>query len=199
LSSPAQPISRAQIGPVADAVARGFHDNEVWRWVIPDADRCLKLMRRAYRARLRHLYLVRGEAWTTPGCEGGAFWIPPGEPKRRLRDGVAEALSLLPGIGIGGARRGSRIENLMDAHHPSEPHWYLEVLSIAPEYQRQGHGGALLAPVLERCDRDEVPAYLETNRESNLPYYRRFGFELTEKIALPDSPPLWLMWREPRG
>ena len=43
-----------------------------------------------------------------------------------------------------------------------------------------------------------MPAYLETNRESNLPYYRRFGFELTEKIALPDSPPLWLMWREPR-
>jgi GNAT superfamily N-acetyltransferase len=71
------------------------------------------------------------------------------------------------------------------------------VLSIAPEHQRQGHGAALLAPVLGRCDRDGTPAYLETNRESNLPYYRRFGFELTERVSLPDSPPLWLMWREP--
>ena len=68
---------------MADAVARGFHDNEVWAWVIPDERRRLRLMRRAYRARLRHLYLVRGEAWTTPELAGGAFWIPPGEPKRR--------------------------------------------------------------------------------------------------------------------
>ena len=57
------------------------------------------------------------------------------------------------------------------------------MLSIAPEHQRRGHGAALLAPVLARCDADAVPAYLETNRESNLPYYRRFGFELTETIA----------------
>jgi GNAT superfamily N-acetyltransferase len=194
----ARPVTRDQIAPVADAVSRGFHDNEIWRWIIPDEDQCLRLMKRSYRARLRHLYLVRGEAWTTPGIEGGAFWIPPGEPKRRLRDGLAETLALLPGIGIGGARRGSRIERLMEEHHPRQPHWYLEVLSIAPEHQRQGHGATLLAPVLERCDRDGAPAYLETNRESNLPYYRRFGFEPTEEISLPDGPPVWLMWREPQ-
>ncbi len=182
---------------MADAVARGFHDNEVWAWVIPDERRRLRLMRRAYRARLRHLYLVRGEAWTTPELAGGAFWIPPGEPKRRARDNLAEIISLVPGIGIGGARRGTRIDRLMERRHPIEPHWYLEVLSIAPEHQRRGHGAALLAPVLARCDADAVPAFLETNRESNLPYYRRFGFALTETISLPDGPPLWLMWREP--
>ena len=194
----AQPVAPGQVEAVADAVARGFHDNEIWRWVVPDEARCLKLMRRAYRLRLRGVYTKRGEAWTTPGCEGGAFWIPPGQPKRRPREELAEAFALLPGIGLGGARRGTRIERLLDEHHPHEPHWYLECLSIAPEHQRQGHGAALLAPVLDRCDRDDIPAFLETNRESNLPYYRRFGFELTERIGLPDSPPLWLMWREPR-
>ncbi len=197
MSVPVQPVAREQIAAVADAVTRGFHDNEIWSWVIPDRDRRLRLMGRAYRARLRHLYLVRGEAWTTPDAAGGAFWIPPGQPKRRLRDDLAEVISVLPGIGLGGARRGYRIGRLMEEHHPREPHWYLEVLSIAPEHQRRGHGSALLAPVLARCDRDRVPAYLETNRESNLPYYRRFGFELTTEVALPDSPPLWLMWREP--
>jgi hypothetical protein len=44
-----------------------------------------------------------------------------------------------------------------------------------------------------------MPCYLETQRESNIPYYRRFGFELTDEISLHDSPPLWLMWREARG
>lgn len=193
----ALPVAREQIRAVAGAVARGFHDNEIWAWVIPDDRRRARLLPRVYRARLRHLYLVRGEAWTTPGATGGALWIPPDEPKRRPRDQLAEALSLFPGIGLAGARRGARIEELMAEHHPSEPHWYLEVLSIDSAHQRQGHGAALLAPVLDRCDADATPAFLETNRESNLPYYRRFGFELTEKISLPDSPPLWLMWRRP--
>ena len=34
-----------------------------------------------------------------------------------------------------------------------------------------------------------MPAYLETQREANVPYYRRFGWELTGEIALDDSPP----------
>ena len=190
-------VRRDHVAAVADAVARGFHDNEIWSWVIPDDRRRAKLLRRAYRARLRHLYLLRGEAWTTPDAVGAALWIPPGEPKRRPRDQIAEALALLPGIGLGGARRGARIEELMAAHHPHEPHWYLEVLSINPANQRQGHGSALLAPVLARCDDEELPAYLETNRKSNVPYYLRFGFELGDEVSLDDSPPLWLMWREP--
>lgn len=182
---------------MAEAVARGFHDNEIWAWVVPDERRRVRLMARVYRRRLRHLYMVRGEAWTTPDTVGGAFWIPPGQPKRRLRDGLAEATALFPGLGVRGARRGSRLDRVMAEHHPTEPHWYLEVLSIAPEHQREGHGAALLSPVLERCDHDRVPAYLETNRESNLPYYRRFGFDLTQQVAPEGGPPLWLMWREP--
>jgi len=70
-----------------------------------------------------------------------------------------------------------------------------------------GAGGALWLPPdthklsepgLERADADRLPAYLETQRESNIPFYRRFGFELVEKISLGDSPPLWTMWREAR-
>lgn len=196
-ASTAIPVERDRIDPVATAIALGFQDNEIWEWVIPDDARRARLLFKSYRSRLHHLYLPRGEAWTTPDAVGGALWLPPGAPKRRLREQLFEALALLPGIGLGGARRGTRIEELMDAHHPAEPHWYLEVLSIDPGHQRQGHGSTLLAPVLDRCDADGVPAYLETNRESNLPYYRRFGFELTERISLPDSPPLWLMWRDP--
>jgi GNAT superfamily N-acetyltransferase len=192
------PVTRELIHPVAEAVSRGFHDNEIWAWVIPDDRRRARLLPRLYRARLRHLYIPRGEAWTTPDAFGGALWIPPGAPKRTLRDQTAEALALLPGIGIAGARRGTRIDELMAEHQPSEPHWYLEALSIDPDHQRRGHGTTLLRPILERADADGTPAYLETNRESNIPYYHRFGFELTERIALPDSPPLWLMWREPR-
>ena len=58
-------------------------------------------------------------------------------------------------------------------------------------------GTALIRPGLDRADAEDVSVYLETQRFSNVPYYERFGFELTGEISLPDSPPVWLMSRPP--
>lgn len=85
----------------------------------------------------------------------------------------------------------------MVANWPREPHWYLSVLSVSPESQRQGHGGALIRPGLEAADADRVGCWLETQRESNVPFYARFGFELIRRIEIDPEIPLWLMWRPP--
>ena len=56
-----------------------------------------------------------------------------------------------------------------------------------------------MAPVLERCDDEGVPAYLESSKEKNVPYYERHGFRVTGELRLPkDGPPLWAMWRDPK-
>ncbi len=51
--------------------------------------------------------------------------------------------------------------------------------------------------MLERCDAEGLPSYLETQRRANIPYYERFGFSLKGEVTALDSPPLWLLWREP--
>lgn len=56
-----------------------------------------------------------------------------------------------------------------------------------------------MAPVLERCDREGLPAYLEASSARNRALYLRHGFEVVEEVHLPaDGPPVWLMWRNPR-
>ena len=81
--------------------------------------------------------------------------------------------------------------------HPSEPHWYLEGLGTHPDWQRRGVASAVLAPILQRCDDEGLPAYLETQKESNVPFYRRHGFEVTATHQLSNGGPnVWLMWRE---
>ena len=54
--------------------------------------------------------------------------------------------------------------------------------------------------MLERCDAEGLPAYLESSKERNVPFYRRHGFEVREEIHFgPGGPPMWPMWRAPRA
>jgi GNAT superfamily N-acetyltransferase len=82
--------------------------------------------------------------------------------------------------------------------HPKEPHWYLAVLGTAPEHQGKGVGSALMKPILDRCDGEGVPAYLESSKESNIPFYKRHGFEVTGEIQAKNGPKVWPMWRDPQ-
>ena len=69
-----------------------------------------------------------------------------------------------------------------------------------PEWQGRGLGAALLNAVLERCDRERVPAFLEASRPRNRDLYERHGFAVTEEFRLGrGAPPQWRMWREPRA
>jgi hypothetical protein len=65
------------------------------------------------------------------------------------------------------------------------PHWYLALLGVSPGYQRQGIGGALLTPVLQRADREGAACYLETFVADNVPFYERRGFQVVETGVEP--------------
>lgn len=86
----------------------------------------------------------------------------------------------------------------MTQHRPATPHHYLALLATRPDCQGQGLGSALLGPVLARSDREGVPAYTESSNPRNIRLYERHGFGVVDELTLPDGPPLWPMWREPR-
>ena len=74
----------------------------------------------------------------------------------------------------------------------------IRVLAAAPGRQARGLGGALLQPILDRCDRDGHGAYLEATTSRGRDLYLRYGFAMLEEVALPGGGPLlWRMWRGP--
>jgi predicted N-acetyltransferase YhbS len=106
---------------------------------------------------------------------------------------------LLLAVGLRGARRMMLTMGALKKSHPREPHWYLMGLATDPPKQRTGVGTALVRPVLDRCDGAKLGAYLETQKQANVPYYERFGFRVVNEIDLPKGGPhLWLMWRNPQ-
>lgn len=189
-----EPLTRESLPGAADAIAAGFGDNEIWVWMVPRDRLRGPGLRRYYRVVLRKIFEPMGQCWVSGDRMGAAIWNPPERWQLTKREQRAELRAMLPWLS-GGLTKGQRIEALMKEHHPREPHWYLHTLSIDPRRQRMGYGSALIEPGLARADRERLPCYLETQRESNIPFYARFGFELQRQISLPESPPLWTMWR----
>ncbi len=85
----------------------------------------------------------------------------------------------------------------MRAHHIVEPHFYLPFIGVHPDQQGRGHGIEVLQPVLDICDRNGLPAYLEASSPRSVPFYRRAGFEITAEFAPEGGPRLTGMRRPP--
>jgi ribosomal protein S18 acetylase RimI-like enzyme len=126
------------------------------------------------------------------------MWLPP----RTGTPTVRELVGQIPKLLVLGRRAGVALEvvKLVEPRHPKKPHYYLGGLGTDPQWQKRGLGSAVLAPVLDICDRDAVPAYLESSKEENISFYRRHRFEVIDEVVIPESSVhLWLMWREPLG
>lgn len=180
----------------ADAVARGFQENEIWMWLLPRDRRRARVERRQYRSVVKHVFVPRKSAWMTREGTGAALWFPPGTKKLTPKETAAEALPFLP-EGLFQLGKLTRLDTAIKAKWPVEPHWYLSVLSVSPESQGKGHGSALIRPGLKMADQQGVGAWLETQRQSNIGFYERFGFEMAGQIEV-DGNPLWMMWRPAR-
>lgn len=79
-----------------------------------------------------------------------------------------------------------------------EPHWYLAMLGVPPEYQGQGIGGRLIQPVLQVADGTKTPCYLETSTAEAVRFYQRHGFEIVDRGRFANRP-YWAMKRNPQS
>lgn len=174
------------------AMADAFFEDPIFGWLMPnDAKRAARL-HRYFAIELRHLALARGRVWTTTDLAGAALTLPPGAWRAPLR------VTLLEG-GAFGVRlsRAARMAAAIELRHVREHHYYVRDVGVLPAMQGKGLGSALLAPTLNRCDRERLPAYLEASSERNAALYARLGFELVDELRVKGSPPLRLMLRPP--
>ncbi|MFF1450609.1 GNAT family N-acetyltransferase [Streptomyces sp. NPDC058274] len=177
---------------------QAFQNDPVSSWIFPDeADR------RATHPKLMAVFLdivlAEGRVDVTEDGTACAMWLSvpadaghadDDEGPVRLREAVDPDNERVELVG--------RLTN--EIHPAGRAHEYLWMIAVAPGHQGEGLGSALMQPVLDRCDREGLPAYLEASSTRSRRLYERLGFVFrSPAVDLPGGPPMWPMWREPQA
>lgn len=196
-----RPAQSADVRALSVTLGRAFYEDPIMKWMLPDDRLRAKGLPRMFAILTRRQYLGRGGVEVASnGSDIGAatLWDPPSPPRPSRLD----ELMLMPAflwIFRSRAKAAQEVAELMKKVHPEEPHWYLTAIGSDPTVRGAGFGQALLRSRLDRCDAEHAPAYLESTKQETVPYYMRFGFQVTGEIKLPDGgPSMWPMWRAAR-
>ena len=186
-------VVNAQI--VGRALAAAFEDDPHMRWVFR-SDRLSKLQR-GYPLFIERFWAPHGEVHFDDPEDGAAVWLRPGEWHTPFGAQLRATVPIAR-IARGDLGRLLKASTFIERRHPKQPHWYLPMIGVAPHARGRGLGSSLLQRMLDRCDAEGSPAYLEASSEKNRPLYERHGFVVTDEWRYaPDAPPVWPMWREP--
>ena len=182
-------VAAADVERAVAVIALAFSADPAARWTYPDPRQYLAQFPALVRA-FGGKAFAEGTAHHVNSYAGAALWLPPGiEPDQ------AALKATLP---EGREAELAAVFEEMARYHPSEPHWYLPLIGVDPAHQRKGYGAALLREALRRCDRDHLPAYLESTNPANIKLYQAQGFEVLGTIQVGSSPPLFPMRRAAR-
>lgn len=185
-------VTPAQEAKAIATIALAFASDPMMRWSFPDPETYLAIVPDFIRA-FGGGAVAHGSADMTADFAAVALWLPPGvEPDGEAMGRIIEAHMPPEKMEDGGG-----LVEQMHKFHPHEPHWYLPLIGTDPAQQGKGHGAALMAHAVARCDARGEPAYLESSNPANVPFYERFGFKVMGEIQQGSSPRLVPMLRKP--
>ncbi len=193
------PLQKRDVPQAAAVLVDAFEHDPIWQVVLSDTTPTQKAG--AFETPL--LYCLKyGEVYTTSeNLEGIAAWmlgdLAVMTPWRMVRSGAMRA-ALKMGWKV--AKKMEPIFGPLDADRQEimkgRSFTYLQIIGVAPALQGQGFGGKLLRALIEESERTRTPLYLETETESNVRMYERFGFVVVKENVLPVIHlPMWEMVR----
>lgn len=168
---------------VIDILKKSFGDNKSVNYVVKQdqkrEDRIKGLMEYSF-----DLCNAFGEVWMSEDLQACALILFPDKKKTSVKTILWDLKLALSVIGLDRLSTVLKRESMIKTQHPKEPFAYLWFIGVNPSKQGRGIGSAFIQEVIDKCEKDQRPIYLETSMERNLPFYQKFGFEIFKSLDL---------------
>ncbi|GIJ80375.1 Acetyltransferase (GNAT) domain-containing protein [Micromonospora phaseoli] len=181
----------AEKDKVAALIADALHPDPLAAWLVPEATHRRRILTEVAAIWVEHA-MFYGDTYVTDDLNAAAVGFhryrsipPPANYCSRLTDAAGHH-----------AERFEILDGLLIARRPTEPHYHLAFLAVAPVAQRQGIGAAMLAHHRDRLDHVDLPSWTDTTGECQ-DVYTRYGYTPQEAIRVPASPAITPMRRTP--
>ena len=195
-------LEKRNVGEASLVLARAFHDDPLSSYFFPNPDERREMLPTFFEFRLRTA-VRHGMIYTTSSnMEGIAAWLPTDYGKdsmlKMLWHGGFKLFRKVGNSGVARMRAAGDYATSLRKKNAGDKFLHLEMLVVEPKFQGMGFSRNLLEPMFERLDSQNLPCYLETTSEKNVPFYQYLGFEVVDENTIPDSSVrIWDMIRKP--
>jgi ribosomal protein S18 acetylase RimI-like enzyme len=179
-------LDAADIAEAVEVIVRGMRDNPnvvaaLGQYPGVRHRRLLRLFGTMAAAEVpgrdREMLAARGPDGSIVGVCG---IVPPG----RCQPGLGRQLRLAPSLlalGPRSAKSTMKWFGTWSKHDPDERHWHLGPVAVDAHVQGRGIGSKLMQAFCAKMDATGEVAYLETDKDVNVRFYERFGFEVVNQ------------------
>jgi len=179
---------------VVNILSKAFNENRSINYVIRPGigreSRIRKLMEYSFET-----CQAFGEVWISEDEEVCALILHPDKKRTSVKTILWDFRIALSVIGLARVARVLGRESKIKAFHPKEPFSYLWFIGVNPSYQNKGKGSQLLKEIIDQSIQSGRSIYLETSVDKNVPWYRKYGFEIFQTLDF--SYTLYMMRRSP--
>jgi ribosomal protein S18 acetylase RimI-like enzyme len=189
-------IKKQNLQDAVTVLDSAFSEDSMWKEVFDDVEKNRILTEVMVRFCLTYGAVVS----TSDKLEGVMAIAPYGKDMNMLS--IIRSGAFLLSMKIGNESKKFKV--LSDALDEAkktldlDPYIHLLIMGVSQDYQGKGLGGKLVRALIEKSESENKPIYLETQKEDNVYFYEKYGFEVKKKIILPEpfNLPMWLMLRE---
>ena len=177
---------RADYKDRADAVkilSDSFADNKSVNYIIKQDSkkdqRIIKLMEYSFDV----CYLF-GDVFFSENKKACALLLYPDKKKTTIKSILLDLKLIFSCIGVENIKKALTRESKIKKIQPKEIMYYLWFIGVDPTDQNSGIGSKLINEIILDSGNKKRPVFLETSTLKNLPWYKKFGFEIYGQLDL---------------
>lgn len=168
---------------VIDILAQSFDDNQSVNYISKQDKKRKQRIRMLMEYSFEVCYLF-GDVFLTEDKKSCALVLYPDKKKTTLKSILLDVQLIFFCIGIENIKKALTRESKIKQLQPKVKMYYLWFVGVDPQFQNKGIGSDLLKDIIEDSTQKGRPLYLETSTLKNLPWYKKFDFQIYAELDL---------------